>query len=269
MLFVSAGIDDKSGKRQADPGPAEQAQALAERTAVIHEACRFLATGAQALPQAAGRPVRLAQALLEHRENDAGEAFAAAGFLRLGDLAYLRRPIAGLVGESGARARAGPLPSGVRAIRVDLLEPAKAADLLLAALERTYIDTLDCPELCGVRRVGDVLESHRSVGDYDPSLWWVVVEADRAEGCMLFNPNPAQDAVELVYLGLSPRLRGRGIGSALLGQGLASLADVPLSSVCCAVDTRNTPALRLYAGAGFERADARIPYVKPLGPGAP
>ena len=75
------------------------------------------------------------------------------------------------------------------------------------ALERSYVDTLDCPELCGLRVVDDVLESHRSVGVFDPGMWWLVMAEDEPEGCMLLSACPEQNAVELVYLGISPRLR--------------------------------------------------------------
>jgi ribosomal protein S18 acetylase RimI-like enzyme len=120
--------------------------------------------------------------------------------------------------------------------------------------------------LCGLRAVSDVLESHKSVGRYDPALWWVVFDAHRPRGCALFSVSPEHDSVELVYLGLGPACRGRGLGSALLDRSLRALGPRLLMSggVTCAVDTRNTPALRLYAHAGFARFGVRIPMIRAL-----
>ena len=91
-----------------------------------------------------------------------------------------------------------------------------AAPELLEALESSYQDTLDCPELCGLRETPDVLDSHRSTGVFDPALWWMVHVNGQARGCALFNRCPEQRTIELVYLGLSPELRGRGLGKWLL-----------------------------------------------------
>src|SRR6186997_1299624 len=64
---------------------------------------------------------------------------------------------------------------------------------------------------------------------------------------MLLNRCPDHDSVELVYLGLSPELRGKRIGSALLQLGLSRLAGSPADHVACAVDLRNAPARRARA----------------------
>ena len=39
------------------------------------------------------------------------------------------------------------------------------------ALDRSYVDTMDCPELCGMRATADILASHKATGEFDPSLW--------------------------------------------------------------------------------------------------
>ena len=79
-------------------------------------------------------------------------------------------------------------------------------------------------------------------------------------GYLLLTPCPELESLELVYLGLGPSLRRRGVASALLSRGVASVADKRvrgLRSLTCAVDTRNTPALRLYARHGFIEYDRR------------
>jgi ribosomal protein S18 acetylase RimI-like enzyme len=82
---------------------------------------------------------------------------------------------------------------------------------------------------------------------------------------MLFSPSPGTGTLELVYLGLSPMLRGRGLGGRLLAFGLSHLVWREEGTVTCAVDQRNTPACRLYERFGFVRFEERIALVRGLG----
>ena len=102
---------------------------------------------------------------------------------------------------------------------------------LIEALDKSYEDTLDCPELCGVRTTEDVLASHKATGDFDPEHWWLVQLDGRPEGCVLMSRCPDQGALELVYLGLSTALRGRGLGRLLLDRAIRSASDA--SSTRC------------------------------------
>jgi ribosomal protein S18 acetylase RimI-like enzyme len=285
MLFVS-GTEKRS---RHWPGAAKLrllasapiADARRERIALIHHACeRVAAPGADGRPRAV-----LAQALLEQRETEAGEALVGAGFTRLGELMYMRRqlPRSG-PGRALEQAGSPEWPAGVRVRSLrELAEEGHTTaqiDAWLAdALDRSYIDTQDCPELCGLRAMSDVMDSHRSVGVFDPSLWWIALDAsERAVGCLLLSVCPEQDSVELVYLGLAPDVRGCGLGSKLLLFGLRRLYDGPLAAatmagsvqiggtggVTCAVDSRNAAAVKLYRRAGFERFGVRVPFVRSL-----
>ena len=183
---------------------------------------------------------------------------------------------------------AGSWPGGLRVVSIRHLEiaghsRAQIDAWLGEALERSYVDTQDCPELCGMRAMTDVLDSHRCVGVLDPSQWWLVFdEQKRAMACLMLSACPDLDSVELVYLGLAPEVRGRGLGSMLLTFGLRRLYDGPMAStpgtggtriagtggVTCAVDARNAPAMKLYRRAGFERFGVRVPYVRSLRSGS-
>jgi ribosomal protein S18 acetylase RimI-like enzyme len=224
-----------------------------ERVAAINAACAGLVEGRPA------RDISLAQALPEPAEPWAERAFLHAGFTKVGDLAYLRRPLSNLPQE-----RDWTWPDGVQVRPLTGVDGAAERALLIEALDRTYADTLDCPELCGLRDTADVLESHRATGVLDPSLWWLVLLDGRPHGCMLLSRCPDHDSVELVYLGLSPELRGKRIGSQLLELGLSRLWDCHANHVACAVDLRNAPAQRLYQRAGFSEFARRIALVRPL-----
>jgi len=229
MFFTSA----------PSPGPGR-----AELAAAIDAACHGL------------RGVRLAQALLEPDERGALESFLLAGFGRVGELLYMRRTWTPPLQEVD-----DAWPEGVS---VRTWSPGDD-DALVEALDRSYVETLDCPELCGLRSTRDVLDSHRSTGSFDPDLWWIVRVAGRPAGALLINPCPEQGHSELVYLGLAPDARGRGIASRLLALGLRALSDRAERDVTLAVDTRNAPAVRLYERFGFAAFARRIALVRPLG----
>jgi len=81
---------------------------------------------------------------------------------------------------------------------------------------------------------------------------------------MLLSAVPEQGSTELVYLGLGPELRGKGLARALLSYGLGRCSAGEPLVVTCAVDARNEPALRLYTSMGFVPFGERIPVVRAL-----
>lgn len=215
-----------------------------ELAQLIEEACR----------DAPG--VVLAQALLEPSETAAHRVFLGAGFTEVGRLAYLRR-------AAPKRGEFTPTTSWPAGITVTNWKRGDDADLA-HALERSYIETLDCPGLCGLRDTADVIASHRGTGVFDPSYWWIIRKDHSPQGAMLFNPCPDQSTIELVYIGLSPDVRGHGLGRTLMHTALAALAGRREHTVTCAVDTRNTPAMRLYSALGFDSFAERIALVRPV-----
>lgn len=219
--------------------------------------------------------VAVVQGLPEPNETWAIDALAAAGMIRLGRLLYLRRPLHRAEARQQAvtgQALAGQGMTGLKitglnipGVRVepvgDLDDPARR-EALRVALEASYADTLDCPELCGLRETRDVIESHRATGVFDPKLWWLVFADEQPMGCVLLNRCPDHQAIELVYMGLGPALRGRRLGAALLGAAIADVSAEAADSISCAVDERNTPARKLYAQLGFQPFSERVPFVR-------
>lgn len=237
MLFVSgpAGVSSVVGEHE-------------QRVRLIGRICELLAR----------RGPVLAQALPEPIETWAVDAYRAADFIPVGTLDYLRvdlpkaRPTADRTFGDGII---------VRPVRgIDPGQPDRR--LLMTALERSYEQTLDCPALCGLRETADVLESHRATGQWDPSLWWLVLADDEPHGCLLLNRCPEQGAVELVYIGLSPKVRGRGLSGRLLAMGLAEIHARGDRAMICAVDRRNAPAKALYRRLGFRRFASREAFVR-------
>ena len=184
----------------------------------------------------------VAQVLLDPSEVLLRQAFLCGGFEDLARLSYLERRI------PGRRQR----PSYAFPEQVTLASAAECDEAeLLRALEASYIDTLDCPGLRGLRKTEDILRGHRTTGEYDPGLWWVMRQEGQPAGILLLNPAAAHRGIELVYLGLAPEARGRGLGRMLLRFGLAQLVRRDERMINLAVDERNEPAMRLYRGEGF------------------
>ncbi|MBL8761935.1 MAG: GNAT family N-acetyltransferase [Phycisphaerae bacterium] len=246
----------------SEPGPegdTHPAGALSERGACLDAACRELAHH----PGKAGTGVMMAQGLPDPSEAWAIEAYRRAAFVHVGDLSYLRRAI------SGFPAIPEPAwPAGVSVAPIHQCFGDQGRERLAELLARTYEGTLDCPELCGLRDPLDVADSHMATGVFDPSLWLIVLDRGKAEGCVLLSRNPELRGVELVYFGFAPALRGRGLAAPLLNYAVGRCRAPGVAELTCAVDERNEPAKRLYERAGMRRFSGRVAFVRPLRGGA-
>jgi ribosomal protein S18 acetylase RimI-like enzyme len=194
---------------------------------------------------------RLVQSLLPTGSPLAGMLREAAGFEHLAVLRYLDK-----------RARACPAPEWPAG--VDRLSfTTERAGLFLTALSRSYEGSLDCPGLAGRRALEDVLLGHRAAGHFDPSNWHVLLENERPIGCLLLgglgiDGGPGQ---EVVYLGLAPEARGRGLAGRLLGLAETTAAG---GRLVLAVDADNRPALRLYRRHGLAGRSRRLALLRDL-----
>lgn len=240
---------------QGDLGGDEQA--LVDRAACIAAAEAYAA-------QHLSDRVAVLQALPEPEELWSMNALRLAGLCHVGDLTYLRRPIGR---HSGIFARPPTMPTWPKGVSVMALAALVGsfdvhAAMLCDLLDRTYEGTLDCPALCGLRTTRDVLDSHQAVGQFDPSLWFVVFKDAHPQGCMLLSPSEELRSVELVYLGLTPALRGIGMGAKLLDLAFRVVPRSSADHITCAVDKANTPAALIYQRAGFRPFGERAAFVK-------
>ena len=205
---------------------------------------------AAAMRQLAQRQVRLVQTLLETDAQPEAAVLLAGGFSHATDLLYLdchegvfptTRPETSLAFESVETA--GP-------------------ERLVRVVEATYVETLDCPVLNGVRSVADVLAGYRASGVFDSHAWLIASHAGRDVGCLILTAYPEHGFWELTYMGVVPGGRGHGWGADLArhAQWLARQAGQP--RLVLAVDARNDPAIRAYAGVGFHAWDRRSVYLK-------
>lgn len=237
------------------PNPGRTAMVFASHTnnraeiapigALIDHACR-------AVPVAS---VHLAQTLLEPSEPLEQEAFQAGGFHELARLSYMERSI-----PRPARLPNPEFPADVTLTAYREEDHAPFAQML----EESYVKTLDCPGLRGLRQTDDIIAGHRATGAFDPQLWRLLRIDGQIRGALLLNPVPASRTVELVYIGLAPDARGRGLGRLMLRHGLHELAVRRERSITLAVDERNAPALKLYEREGFRRLMRRVAMIRSL-----
>jgi len=196
------------------------------------------------------RSIRLLQVLTDPEEEQLASTLQEAGFRRLTRLLYLIRP--------------GDLPGTCSGAAGELTwvayTPARMR-LFCEALEATYVQSLDCPELNGVRTTGDVLAGHRATGIFDPSLWWVAKRDNAAAGVLLLNGVVGESALEIVYMGVAQASRGTRVADALLDRATRAARRLGAKTLALAVDERNIRARRMYARWDFVQTMTRDAWI--------
>ncbi len=123
------------------------------------------------------------------------------------------------------------------------------SDLIL----ETYETSKDCPRLTGLRTGREILAGHRSSGLFEPDGWAILQFRRRDAGVLLLNNTEEEpERMELVYMGLAPWARGADLGDLLLNQAFRIARRKGKKNIRLAVDSENTPALRLYQHFGFK-----------------
>jgi ribosomal protein S18 acetylase RimI-like enzyme len=133
---------------------------------------------------------------------------------------------------------------------------------LAAVIERTYAGSLDCPQLESARDVEDVLAGYRAAGAFDPAHWMIVEHEGADVGCLLLALDPPNDQCELTYMGLVSEARGRGFGITMVRHAQRLVAKAGRERLMLAVDANNTPAIAVYAAAGFVSWDKRSVFLR-------
>ena len=195
-------------------------------------------------------PLVLLQALLSAEERYQGKVYAQSGFERLAELAYLERTAS------------QPCPASGRPgnFTFSTFTP-QSESLFLEVLARTYDGSRDCPRLTGVRRTEEVMAAHRATGSYDPNHWFVVRLDDEPAGILLLAGVPGRRAFEVVYVGVVPQARGRGVGDALIKRAVGVCRRHGNADLTLAVDGDNEPAMNLYRRWCFREVSRREAWV--------
>jgi mycothiol synthase len=218
----------------------------------------------RAVEYESGRDAGLLQCLIEPDDMHNRLILGDAAFTELTTLLYLEwTAIESATPAFAPRPPDAPAALAGHAIDWITYEPGQHqafADLITA----TYQDSLDCRGLSGLRRIEDIMLGHKSAGRFDPHRWQLLRCDGAAAGCILLGENPVRPALELVYMGVHPQFRRRGVGQYILQKGLLLARDEGFASVTLAVDAENAPALAMYRRAGFLQTHSRLAMIRPL-----
>lgn len=193
--------------------------------------------------------ISMMQMLLDPADAALAEFARECGFEGVAELVYL---------ECDAHEGGSVFPAS---IPLETYTAENHADFA-AAIQASYAQTLDCPALNGVRGIEDVIAGHKAAGEFCPKDWFLVRQEGKAAGVMLLGKVPASDAMDLVYIGLAPELRKRGIASLLLKMAVSRAFERGCRRLTTAVDAKNAPAMRLYLRQGMRRTAVRSALVK-------
>jgi ribosomal protein S18 acetylase RimI-like enzyme len=215
-------------------------------------AARLVAEACRALDR---RRVQLVQALLEPGETIERRALQQAGFDDLAHLTYMQRAV--------SEADDGPAQLTLESPVEAAVWSESARGLFQRAVLASYEQTRDCPRLVGLREVDDIIAGHQAVGSFDPRHWLALHAGGEPVGVMLINALPQRESMELVYLGLAPRWRGRGLARRLLAHGLTLTRRAGGREMLLAVDQANAPAMKLYRDTGFTAQAYKHAMIRP------
>ncbi|MHC4394541.1 MAG: GNAT family N-acetyltransferase [Planctomycetota bacterium] len=185
------------------------------------------------------------QIILEPDDHPRQKICSQMGFRQLTDLIYLHR--AGSVQQ----ANYAP-PDNVSW----LLYNKKNHTLFKRLIQQSLEYSLDSPELKNLRGTEDIINSLKAADRFDPAYWKALLckDSPKAEpvGVLVSAPTPQRDAIEIIYLGVVPQMRGKGLGKVLLNEVINCAEQIGVESLLVSVDCRNHPALKLYEKFDFK-----------------
>lgn len=200
----------------------------------------------------------LAQALLAPDDDDERAMLKRHGFEHLADMFFLARTLSE---QDYQIAADDDFSDDAREIDFETFTDNNR-DRFARVIEQTYQQSLDCPFLEGFRNGADALFSHRLSGSFDPAGWRLYRQGTCDIGVLLMNEHPDQNAIELVYFGIVPEFRGRGLGRTMLAEGIQAAALTGRAALFLAVDCGNTYANALYGEHQFAELARRCVMVR-------
>jgi ribosomal protein S18 acetylase RimI-like enzyme len=197
--------------------------------------------------------VELAQVLLDPLDTATVAVYAQHQFQRMAELLYLQRSVR-------KASMPVPLPGEFKLVPYSQETHAGFAAGILASYEKS----LDCPALNGMRGIEDIIIGHKSAGTFDPNDWFLLLHGNQPVAVLLLAVTHQADGMELVYLGLSPSVRGYGLGNYLMQVAEARVCAKKLDKLSLAVDATNQPALKLYYRHGMKQVTSKVAMMRTL-----
>jgi len=192
---------------------------------------------------------RYVQAAVDPQRPEHQDAFLAAGFRWIARLRTLQRPLDLPLKRTAERR--GSLVSYDEAIE----------ERFSRVIERTYLDSQDCPSFGGLRTSAEALRSYRYAGDFAAQRWRLMEDHHDDVAVIIVNDHPAERSREIVYLGVVPEARGAGLARRLVEDVIEEAMSDGCENIVTAVDAANGPAISLYSRSGFIPLHERDVYV--------
>jgi GNAT superfamily N-acetyltransferase len=178
------------------------------------------------------------QLVLPTPDREKSAPFAAAGFVHLTDALILHRSLA----------EAPPIrPGGIVSVACD---PIRDRETLEGLIGEIGVGSLDCPELDVWRTPRSLLEGHRTAAGDHPAEWRLYEQSGKCVGAAFAFHDRDADCWELLFFGVVPEARGRGLGHAIL-QDVVARAATTAGAIRAAVDFRNAYAISTYGRSLF------------------
>ncbi|MFG0264243.1 MAG: GNAT family N-acetyltransferase [Rhodopirellula sp. JB055] len=166
------------------------------------------------------------------------------GFSKVGDLEYLALD---LTDSFSLESLDAPAKLHARPMDVEDEEQWKTMQTLV---QRTYQESMDCPNLERFRSATQIMDSYQEAPTYAPDLWFMLSEqpGDEPVGCLLMARHQGDPAVvlEVVYMGVIPDARGLGFSRDILSLALQCCREESAARMILAVDRTNRPARDAY-----------------------
>lgn len=202
---------------------------------------------------AANKGFSIVQAVIDTADRDSALLLQETGFPHLVDLLYLHAETRPAPREQDGAPQGAP-QGAPRTESPAVLEsigqlPSPRLESILARIQES---SLDCPGLKDVLSPLQAIEGFRHQGQFTPEHWCILRDKDEDVGALLMAPHPPTLCWELIYMGVIPHRRGRGLGQQLAQDALARAAQQGGERVLLSVDTRNDQARRLYEQTGFQ-----------------
>jgi len=197
--------------------------------------------------------VRLSQVLVDALDDQELQRLQKHGYSQQTELFFLGRSLRDPIPERPAEGAPRPVT----------LSACGDRPRFAAVLEATYIGTRDCPWLEGVRTGAAALDCHQQTGTYNPDWWRIFTLGGRDCAICLLADHPEQDAVEVVYFGVVPEFRGRGLGRWLVIDALHRGAEQGRAALFLAVDAENRYANAIYSELAFVELARRRALFRP------
>ena len=203
----------------------------------------------------ADKGASIAQTVLHPQSDTLKQPYLEAGFIPLATLSSLEAHVAGVNANSTYE----------QSESIQLHASSNYSDAVLGeVLLQTYVASLDCPKIHGLRAIDEIIQGHRATEAFDPNLWFVAEYKDELCGVLLLNPSPTTRCMEIAYVGITEKVRGLGIGSHLMRHAFHCAEKHSYKTLSLAVDSANVPALALYQRWNFQTTKQRFAMIKKL-----